>query len=159
MADATTIKKKPFTPIGVFSFPHLFKPRAMQPGAEEKFSVTVIFDEAAQKTAEYKKMKQAVLDAAEEMWPGKAADMFKAGKIRSPFRDAAEKDQFAGYEAGMTFINAWSKQPPDVLDGRKNRVASSDVFPGVRGRISGTLSPSIRKRPRGSGCLLYHRAR
>jgi len=138
MADnATKTKPKPFTPVGQLSFPHLFVPRAATPGAEERFSVTVLFDKEAQKSPEYKKMQQAVLEVAKAKWPGKdVVEMFKTGKLRSPFHDASEKSEFNGYTEGKVFISAWSKQRPGVVDRKVNPVLAADVFPGVLGRIS-----------------------
>jgi hypothetical protein len=131
--------KSPTTPIGVLSFPALFKPRAPSPGAEERFSVVLIFDPAAQATPEYKAMKKAVMDAATAKWGVKAADMIRNGQVHMPFRDAAEKSQWPGFYDGSVFINPWSKQKPDVIDGRLQDVVPSDVFPGVKGRVTYTV--------------------
>jgi Protein of unknown function (DUF2815) len=130
--------KAVFSPIGTFSFPNLFVPRAASPGAEERFSVALIFDAAAQATPEYRAMKKAAYDAAVAKWGAKADTMLRSGQIRMPFRDAGEKAQWAGYRAGDVFISAWSKQKPDVLDGRLNDVVPSDLYPGCRGRITYT---------------------
>lgn len=124
------------SPIGVISFPHLFSPRAPSPEAEERYSLSLVFDEAAQKTPEFKAMKKAAMDAATEKWGTKAADMIKKGQLRMPFRDASEKSQYAGYEDGKIFVNAWSKQKPDVIDGRLQDVVPSDLYPGCLGRIT-----------------------
>lgn len=125
------------SPIGTLSFPHLFTPRSPSPGADERYSVTLIFDAEAQGSAEYKAMKKAVMDAATEKWGAKAKDMISNGQIRMPFRDAEEKSQYAGYETGKVFINAWGKRKPDVIDGRLATIeVPSDVFPGCRGRIT-----------------------
>lgn len=124
------------SPIGVISFPHVFTPRAPSPGADERYSVSIIFDAAAQTSPEFKAMKKAAMDAAVEKWGAKAADMIKNGQLRMPFRDAEEKSQYAGYDKGKVFVNAWSKQKPDVIDGRLQDVVPSDLFPGCLGRIT-----------------------
>lgn len=126
------------SPIGVLSFPHLFVPKAATPGAEERYSCVLIFDENAQNTPEFKAMKKAVLEAAQEKWGTKADDMIKRGALRLPFRDASEKSQYGGYDEGKVFISAWTKQKPDVIDGRLNDVVPSDVFPGCLARITYT---------------------
>lgn len=125
-----------FSPIGVLSFPHLFTPRAPTPGADERYSVSVIFDAEAQKSAEFKQMKADAYAAAKEKWGERAKSMIENRQLRMPFRDATEKAQYAGYEDGKVFINAWSKQKPDVIDGRLQDVVPSDVFPGCKGRIT-----------------------
>ena len=124
------------SPIGLISFPHVFTPRAPTPGADERYSVSLIFDAKAQGTPEYKAMKKAVMEAAEEKWGAKAKDMIQKGQLRMPFREASEKSQYAGYDDGCIFVNAWSKQKPDVIDGRLQDVVPSDLFPGCMGRIT-----------------------
>ena len=124
------------SPIGTISFPHVFTPRAPSPGAEERYSVSVIFDETAQKSPEYQEMKKAAMQAAIDKWGNKAKDMIKNGQLRMPFRDASEKSKYQGYEDGKIFINAWSKQKPDVIDGRLQDVVPSDLYPGCLGRIT-----------------------
>lgn len=123
------------SPIGVISFPHVFTARAPSPGADERYSVSLIFDADAQASAEFKAMKKAVMDAAKEKWGDKAEAMIKNGQLRLPFRDATEKS-YAGYEDGKVFINAWSRQKPDVIDGRLQDVVPSDLYPGCMGRIT-----------------------
>lgn len=124
------------SPIGVLSFPHLFKPRAPTPGADERYSTILIFDENAQNTPEFKKMKKAAYDAAKAKWGEKTDQMIQNGQIRMPFRDASEKSQYAGFDQGKVFISPWSKQKPDVIDGRLNAVIESDVYPGCMARIT-----------------------
>ena len=124
------------SPIGAISFPHLFTPRAPSVGADERYSLSLIFDVDAQTSPEYKAMKKAALDAAEEKWGAKTKEMIQKGQIHMPFRDAAEKSDYAGYEAGKIFINPWTKQKPDVIDGRLQDVIESDVYPGCMGRIT-----------------------
>lgn len=125
-----------FSPIGVISFPHLFVPKAASPGADERFSLVLIFDAAAQKTPEYKAMKKAAMDAAVAKWGAKAEGMIKSGQIRMPFRDAGEKSHLGGFKDGDVFVSPWSKQKPDVLDGRLQDVVVSDCYPGMLGRIT-----------------------
>ena len=127
------------SPIGQLSFPHLFVPRAPMNGGEERFSTILIFNENAQNTPEYKAMKKAAFDCAVAEWGDKAKDMIAKGQIRMPFRDATEKSDYAGFDDGKMFISAWSKNKPDVVDGRLNPVVPSDVFPGCMGRITYTV--------------------
>jgi len=124
------------TPIGVLSFPALFTPRAPSPGADERYSCVLIFDENAQNTPEYKAMKKEALAAAQAKWGTKATDMIQKGQLRLPFRDASEKSEFAGYDEGKIFVSLWTKQKPDVIDGRLNDVVPSDVFAGCLARAT-----------------------
>jgi len=113
------------TPTGTSSFVHLFTPRAVTPGAEPRFSMNILFDEAAQKSNEFIALKAEVAAVVKEKWPTGAPS-----GLRNPFRDAGEKD-YAGYDEGIIYINPWSKQKPGVCDGRLQDVlAPDDVFPG-----------------------------
>ncbi len=121
------------TPIGLSSFCHLFTPRPPAQGAEPRHSLNILFDKEAQNTPEYAALKKAAADAIAEKWgtnPPKG--------LRSPFRDAGEKG-YEGYEDGVIYINAWSKQKPGIVDARLQDVlVPDDVFPGqlVRATVS-----------------------
>lgn len=125
------------SPIGMISFPHLFTPKAPAQGAEPRFSINLIFDKAAQADPAFKELKKQVMAAAEEEWPGKAADMFKTGKLRSPFRDCKTKEDFAGYDVdGGVFIQAWTKTKPGIVNGRLQEITvPGDIWAGQLGRI------------------------
>jgi len=122
------------TPVGMSSFVHLFTARAVTPGSEPRFSMNILFDAEAQKSPEYKALKAEVAAVVKEKWPSGAPS-----GLRSPFRDAGEKD-YAGYEAGVVYINPWSKQKPGIVDGRLQDVhAADDVFPGQL--VKATIRP------------------
>lgn len=105
MSDNTKV----ITPVGTLSYPHLDKPqKAQKPGDKEKFSATLVFVPGA----DLKTLQVAALAAAEERWPGKAAEMFAKSILRSPFRKDAEAK---GYEAGSVFINCRSEQQPGCV--------------------------------------------
>jgi hypothetical protein len=110
------VKKKPLiTPLARLSYANLFRARAVNEGDEKKFSCTLIFDLNSQKTPEYKALQKAAADAVKEKWGDKAPP-----KLRSPFRDASEKDGAEGYEDGYTFISCNSKQPPGVVSSQRD---------------------------------------
>lgn len=124
------------SPIGLISFPHLFKARPPAPGAEPRFSVNLVWDAEAQKDAAYKLLRQNILDAAKEKWGEKATEMFQKGVLRSPLRDASEKD-YAGYDEGSMYANFWSKTQPGIVDAKLEDVIDPNfVFPGALGRVS-----------------------
>ena len=124
------------SPFGLFSFPHLFVPRAPSPGADERYSVSVVFNAEAQATEAYKHMRKVALETARTKWGAKADDMIKNGQVRMPFRKGEEKEKYDGYNAGDIFINAWTKQAPGVIDGRLNDLGAEDVYAGCVGRIT-----------------------
>ena len=123
------------TPKGIITFPTLFKARAANEGAEPRFSINILFDPAAQKSAEYAALRAAVKAAIIKTWgQEKFNDKGFMGRLRSPFREAAEKS-YEGYQAGWTFISAWSKQQPGVVDGRLQDMTESEVWSGQIGRL------------------------
>ena len=77
---AANTKNENTSPIGVFAFPTFFHARAATPGAEPRFSVTIIFDEDAQKSAQYKHMRSVALEAARNKWGAKADEMIQFAK-------------------------------------------------------------------------------
>jgi hypothetical protein len=125
------------SPPGILSFPSLFVPRPPVPGAEPRYSCTIIFDEAAQKHEKYLALKRAVLEAIEDEWgSAKAKDQAFLKKLRLPFRDAGEKS-YSGYGPGKTFIQPWTKQKPGVVDANKADVlVPTDVFAGQLVRVA-----------------------
>jgi len=115
------------TPVGIASFITLKEPRAITEGTEPKYSLTIIFDKAAQATAEFRNLEKAIDDAIRVKWPSK-----RPIGLRSPFRDGAEKEGvYEGYKAGDIFINPWSKNKPGVVDiNRQDLMDFDDVFAG-----------------------------
>lgn len=97
------------TPLARLSYPNLFEARGFD-GGEKKFSCTLIFDEEAQKTPEFKALKAAAKQAAIDEW---GADKIPAN-LRTPFRDGAEKDG-EGYGPGKIFISVSTKQRPGIV--------------------------------------------
>ena len=145
------------TPIGVISFPALFTPRAVVDGGEQRYSVNLIFDKNAQNTPEFKQLKNEIVACARTRWGAKADDMLRNNQLRLPIRKASEKSQFAGYDdPDAVFINAWSKQKPDVLDARLNELMASDLFPGCTGRISYNCFAYEQSGNKGIGIGLSH---
>lgn len=124
------------TPKAIISYPHIFEPRAAAPGAEPSYSCTLIFEPGT----DLSQLKAAARQAAADKWGDKAEAMWKAGKIRSPFRaDAEEK----GYPEGSVFINVRSKSKPGVVDryrgpdGKPVPITDeSEIYPGAYVRAS-----------------------
>lgn len=107
------------TPYATLSFPQLFQPKVAFEGQEAKYSCALLFDGAAQQSAEYKKMQEAVVTVAKAKW----GDNVNFKSLKLPFNDAGEKaDKYQGYEDGIIVINAASKSKPGIVDARKNDV-------------------------------------
>lgn len=119
------------TPFGLGSFINIFVARAPVEGADPRFSLNIVFDHKAQATNEFKILKDAVAQCAREKWGNKIPS-----NLRSPFRDAGEKD-YAGYEEGFIFINAWTKTAPGVVGpNREDILDANDVWAGQLMRAS-----------------------
>lgn len=119
------------TPEAILSYPYLFTPRANDDG-KLKYSCSLVFEAGTDLTA----LKQAVLDAAEEKFGNKAADLIKTRKIHVPFRDdwAAK-----GYPEGSTFINVTTEKQPGIVsiykgpDGKPSPITDAElVYPGCK---------------------------
>jgi hypothetical protein len=145
------------SPVGMVMFPHLFTPRARAPGGEPVFNLILLFDESTVKGDPlYVALKQAVAAAIDaEFGAGKSRDANwqRQVKFRSPFRDATEKDKYAGFVPGKTFINPWTKTKPGIVDARLQVInAPADVFAGQLGRV--TVSPYAYAVAGNTGCSL-----
>jgi len=101
------------TPRARLSFPHLFTAKVNEISDDKtpKFSCTLLFDEAAQNTPEFKAMVAAIKPAALDKF---GAEKLKTLKLRHPIRDGSEKEGQAGYE-GCKFISVSSKQRPQLV--------------------------------------------
>lgn len=127
----TMATKAVLTPVGMASFLNLKEPRAVVQGGEPRYSMNLIFDAEAQKSAEFKQLQVAINDAIKEKWPNKVPS-----NLRSPLRDGAEKEgQYEGYVSGTVFVNPWSKERPGVVDAQRNEILDlSTVYAGMKAR-------------------------
>jgi hypothetical protein len=92
--------KSILTPPGVASFINLKTPRAVVIGGELRYSLTIIFDKAAQARPEFAALQRGIDDALRDKWPAR----LPVG-LKSPFHDGAEKaGVYDGYKAGDIFI-------------------------------------------------------
>jgi hypothetical protein len=120
------------TPKFRVSFPYVFRPQVnkMNPGAEAKYSLTMLFEKGADLSA----LKKAAETAIVDKW---GADKTKWPKnLRNPFRDQGDKE-FEGYEAGAIFITATSKQRPGLVDAKlQDIIEEKDFYPGCYARAT-----------------------
>jgi hypothetical protein len=130
------------TPKGRVSFPALDKPRAAPNSTVEKFSITLIFDQEAQKTPAFAALAKAAKDCAFAKFGEQTVDALrKAGKWNSAFHKGEEKTTSTGermpaYEDGTLFITASSKYESECLDGAMGKIAPGDVYAGSYARAS-----------------------
>lgn len=145
------------TPIGMISFPHLFTPRSAGPGQEPAYSCSILFTPAAQQSGEYAEMRKAAFLAGATKWgEQKMKDPAFTRALRLPFRPAGEK-KYQGYEDGMTYIQARTKDQPGVVDARNQVITvPGDVWPGQLGRLFVNAFAYDRNGNRGISFALNH---
>jgi hypothetical protein len=136
--------RKVTTPKFRASFVYIFKPQPPMEGSantEPKYGVTMLFDQAAQKTAEFKALKQLALTALREKFgdkPKPDGNGWFVG-MKNPLRDGAEKAEMEGYGEGVIFASATSKMQPGLVDQGLSRIISEqDFFSGCYARATVT---------------------
>lgn len=140
------------SPAGTLAFPNFFEPRSAVQGQEPRYSTLLVFDEAAQKTPEFKALQDGIVAAMEEKW-GKNPPK----NLRMPIRPAEEKSDYAGFTEGKVFISVWSKQKPGLVDNMGNEIhAKDDVWAGQLARVSCRPFAYDTSGNKGVGIMLEH---
>ena len=116
MSDTQTV-----TPRARLAFPSLFEARSFK-SQPAKFSAVLVFDKAAQATAEFQNLKKAASAAAKAKFGDKPPKTMK-----NPFRSGEEKEGTAGFNDDDVFITVSSKKQPKVVDRKK----VDGVFPQI----------------------------
>lgn len=134
--------RKVTTPEFRASFLYAFAPQeAMKDAADQtpKYGVTMLFDEKARKTPQYKAMQDLAVHALKEKFgsdkvipDGNGWFKLKVGEkglqpLKNPFRDGAEKAELDGYD-GMVFCACTSKMQPGIVDASVQRIINPDEF-------------------------------
>lgn len=106
------------------SYAHVFKPHSSIEGAEPKYSICLLIPKKDKfGLAKIRDAIEAATVAGLPQWGNKKPVNFK-----NPLRDGdAERPDDANY-AGCYFINASSKQRPQVIDRDKNEIVDPDDF-------------------------------
>lgn len=133
------------TPIFRVSFPAMFRPSE---GVEEngkkgepKFGLTGLFDEASQKTPEFKAMQDILRKAAIEKWGlEEAKRLMGTSTFKKAFRPGADKSHMEGYNVpGLVFASMTTKQKPGLIAADKSIITDeSDFFAGCYARATVT---------------------
>jgi hypothetical protein len=108
------------TPEFLVSYPAVFEARAVEPGQDPKYSISMLFDRSSVDLTE---MQEKAWNAAiNKFGMEKAQQLQEAGMLRSPFRDGTlDKPNDTNYD-GKTFCNARSKDKPEVVEIAGNKV-------------------------------------
>lgn len=106
------------TPVAIASFPQVFKPKSFNNQAP-KYSITLIFDKAAQATPEFKALKEGIEATAKEKWPSGIPQKNWSWPWKKGEEMISEKGaRYAGCDDGTIVMKATSGAdfPPDILD-------------------------------------------
>lgn len=115
-----------------FSYLHCWEPQAIE-GGEPKYSVSAIIPKSDKETLQ--KIKSAIEQVKKEsvsVWGGKVP-----ANLKTPLRDGdTDRPDDEAY-ANSYFVNANSKQKPQVVDNLVQPIIEqSEVYSGCYGRIS-----------------------
>lgn len=138
MASTNIIVGSKASPVR-FSFAHVFEPKAIAPGQEERYSVSILISKQDKKMVQ--KIKDAIEAALEE---GKSTKF--GGKVparyKNPLRDGdVERPDDEAYE-GFYFINANNTRKPEIIDGNLDEIMDrSEFYSGCWGRVSINFFP------------------
>jgi hypothetical protein len=121
------------SPTGIISYPNLFKaqPKGGVAGAENVFSLSLLFDAEAQSTTAFKAMKTAI----DELVDAYAKEKKVAARlVRSPLLSGDEKNNDSYH--GKLYVSPWSKfQPGVVNEDRQQVLDANDVYAGMKARV------------------------
>lgn len=122
-----------------FSYANVFKPRAMNEGDVEKFSVSVIIPKKDK--ASIAKLEKAIEEAIEigvkTKFEGK-----RPKNLSLPLRDGDEDREDDPTYAGCMFLTASSTRRPGVVDSNREAILDEDEFySGCYGAVSINFYP------------------
>lgn len=141
-----------------FSFVHLTKPYAYTPGAEEKYSATILVPKSD--VATKKKIDAAIAAATQDgitrRWGGK-----KPPVLPIPVYDGdgvrPNGEEFGPECKGHWVFTASAKQdrPPEIVDANMNAILNpSEIYSGMYGRVNVNFYPYDFAGKKGIGCGL-----
>ena len=150
--DVTTGKAR-------FSYAHLFKPYAFNPGDEEKFGVTVLVPKS---DADTKARIDAAIEAAKQKgvngkWNGQCPPI-----VPNPVYDGDGVRPSDGMPFGPECKGHWvftasskTDYTPEVVDKMGNPIINhSEVYSGIYGRVNVSFYPYMYGSKKGIGCSL-----
>lgn len=117
------------------SYVNAFKPRAIQDGQEPKYSLAILIPKTDKNTIA--KINAAIKAAVENGKDKLAVKGILPKNIKTPLRDGDEERPDDAAYAGCYFLNANSKQKPQVVDVDRNEIHDPlDLYSGCYGRVS-----------------------
>lgn len=125
MSEKTTPNStKVVTGVVRFSYVNVFTPKAIEPGAPEKYSVSLLIPKSdAETLTKIKGVIDLLKEQAKVKYGGKLPANFKL-----PLRDGdVDREDDEAY-AGHCFINANATTRPGVVDKKYNKIIDSEEF-------------------------------
>lgn len=119
-----------------FSYAQVFEPKAVNEGDDPKYSVSILIPK---KSKEMVKVIKAAIEAAAVAGKPKFKnkDPKKIKNFHWPLRDGDEEREDDPTYAGMYFVNASSKQKPQIVDKDRDPILDQeDFYSGCWGRAS-----------------------
>lgn len=142
-----------------FSFCHLFKPYAYQPGQEEKYQVTVLVPKTD--TATMQRINAAIEAAKQrgiaDKWNGQCPPILSTPVYDGDGVRPSDGMPFGDECKGHWVFTASAKvdYPPEVVDKMGNPIINqSEVYSGMYGRVNVTFFPYMFGGKKGIGCGL-----
>lgn len=142
-----------------FSFCHLFKPYAYQPGQEEKYQVTVLVPKTD--TATMQRISDAIEAAKQrgiaDKWNGQCPPILNTPVYDGDGVRPSDGMPFGDECKGHWVFTASAKvdYPPEVVDKMGNPIINqSEVYSGMYGRVNITFFPYMFGGKKGIGCGL-----
>jgi len=133
------------------SYANVWEPRSIN-GSDPKYSCSILIPKNDTETVEAIKaaIEQAVQDGIASKWNGK-----KPAGLKLPLRDGDEDRPDDENYKGMYFINANSKQPPQIVDRAvKPILDQTEVYSGCYVRVSVNFYAFNQNGNRGVACGL-----
>lgn len=141
-----------------FSFVNLLKPRAMQPGQEEKYSVVILLPKSDVAT---KQRIDAAIEAAKQLGKTKWNGVIPP-QVAIPVHDGDGVKPSDGMPFGEECKGHWvfsastkADQPPKVVDANLNPILDpTEVYSGMYGKIAVNFGPYSYSGKKGIGCYI-----
>lgn len=153
MSEKTTTPNSTKVVTGVvrFSYLNVFTPKAIEPGAPEKYSVSLLIPKDDAKTlTKIKSVIDLLKEQAKVKYNGKLPANFKL-----PLRDGdVDREDDEAY-AGHYFVNANATTKPGLIDERGNKIIDPDeLYSGCYGHASVNFYLYDKSGSRGIACGL-----
>ena len=117
------------------SYEHIFKPDAITEGVEPKYSASWII---SKDDPQVKTIKEAIVKALDEKFPGKRKDGKWPSNMHNPLKDGDELTDSNPEYAGCYVLRSASKNRPKVFDRRKEPITAEDelIYSGCYCNVS-----------------------